>query len=256
MIEVENLTKKFNEFTAVDNISFSVDKGEIFAFLGPNGAGKTTTMRILATLLRPTSGKVTINGYTLGPDNNKIRSTIGFAMQGITLDLTASAWENLILIGVLNGLSKKEVLARGKELFSFFDLMKVSSSWVKNYSGGMKRRLDLAVTLINRPKIIFLDEPTEGLDPVSKRKVWSYLEKLNQEGTTIFLTTHYMEEADYLCDRVSIMDRGRIMVSDNPKILKRKIGGSLEDVFIHYTGRTFHDEDINPKAPDPYVIGA
>lgn len=253
MIRVENLTKKFKNFKAVDNVSFDIAKGEFFSFLGPNGAGKTTTMRMLATLLEPTSGKATINGYVVGRDNDKIRSSIGFAMQGITLDSTASAWENLILIGTLYGLSSKEVKKRARELLKLFELEKFAKAWVKNYSGGMKKRLDLAIALIHKPKIIFLDEPTEGLDPVSRRKVWEYLKRLNKEGTTIFLTTHYMEEADYLSSCVGIIDKGKIVAMDNPNSLKKKIGGTLEDVFIHYTGHTIVDDEINPKAPDQYI---
>jgi len=253
MIEVRGLTKKFGKFTAVDQVSFDIGKGEIFAFLGPNGAGKTTTVRMLATLLEPTSGNVRINGFTLGKDNNKIRSSIGFAMQGITLDLTASAWENLILIGVLYGLSRKQAIEKSKQLLEIFDLKKFSSVWVKNYSGGMKKRLDLAVALINNPPIIFLDEPTEGLDPISRRKVWNYLKDLNQKGTTIFLTTHYMEEADFLASCVGIIDGGKIVAMDNPKALKEKVGGSLEDVFIKYTGHTISEDEINPLAPDQYI---
>jgi len=253
MIEVRNLVKKFGSFKAVNDVSFNIDSGEIFAFLGPNGAGKTTTVRMLATLLEPTSGSVRINGFVLGKDNNKIRSSIGFAMQGITLDLTASAWENLILIGVLYGLSRKDALTKAKELLNLFDLEKFASSWVKNYSGGMRKRLDLAIALIHQPPVIFLDEPTEGLDPISRRKVWNYLKELNEKGTTIFLTTHYMEEADYLADCVGIIDKGKIVAMDSPQELKRIVGGSLEDVFVHYAGRTIRDDEINPLAPDPYI---
>ena len=253
-IVVKNLTKTYpGNVRAVSDVSFSVKKGEFFGFLGPNGAGKTTTMRILSTLASPTTGEATINGYILGKENNEIRCSIGFAMQGITLDLTASAMENLHLIGVLYEMPKKEVDARIKELLKLLDLEKVANSWVKNYSGGMKKRLDLAVALINKPELIFLDEPTEGLDPVGRRKVWDYLKKINKEGTTIFLTTHYMQEADYLCDRIAIIDKGKIVITGSPEELKNKVGGSLDDVFINYTGHDINEEGLNLNAPDQYI---
>jgi len=254
IINVKNLTKIYPSKTeAVSDISFSVKKGEFFGFLGPNGAGKTTTMRILATLLFPTSGEVSVNGFELGKRDDQIRCSIGFALQGITLDLTASAWENLILIGVLYEMTRVEAKKRAEELLTLFGLDKVADSWVKNYSGGMRKRLDLAIALMHEPAILFLDEPTEGLDPVARRKVWNYLKELNQNGTTIFLTTHYMQEADFLCERISIIDQGKIMVTDSPANLKKKIGGDLDDVFIHYTGHDIQEEQLDLKAPDPYV---
>jgi len=253
-IVVKNLTEVYPGGTkAVSDISFSVKKGEFFGFLGPNGAGKTTTMKIIATLLEPTSGEVIVNNFTLGRQDDEIRRSIGFAMQGITLDLTASALENLRLIGALYEMEKKEINARIKELLGLLGLDKVASSWVKNYSGGMKKRLDLAVALMHKPAVIFLDEPTEGLDPVGRRRVWDYLKKLNKEGITVFLTTHYMEEADYLCDRVAIIDKGQVVIIDSPSELKKKVNGSLDDVFIHYTGHSMSDEELNLKAPDQYI---
>lgn len=253
-IIVKNLSKIYpGDVRAVSDVSFSVKKGEFFGFLGPNGAGKTTTMKMLSTLVEPTSGGATIHNYILGKQNDNIRCSIGFAMQGITLDLTASALENLYLMGALYEMSKKEIDIRVKELLKLLSLEKVASSWVKNYSGGMKKRLDLAVALLNKPAIIFLDEPTEGLDPVGRRKVWEYLKKLNKEGTTVFLTTHYMQEADYLCDRIAIIDKGKIIVIDSPEELKKKVGGTLDDVFINYTGHEIYEEELNLNAPDQYI---
>jgi len=253
-IEVTGLTKIYNNhFKAVDNVSFAVREGEFYGFLGPNGAGKSTTMRVLATLLTPTAGTITIAGYALGKQDDQIRRAIGFAMQGVTLDDMASAWENLMLIGTLYGLPKAEAKQRGSELLQLLNLEKVADSWVKNYSGGMKRRLDLAAVLMHHPRILFLDEPTEGLDPAARRVIWDYLRQLNARGTTMFLTTHFMQEADELCGRISIIDHGKIIVTDSPASLKAKVGGSLDDAFIHYTGHGIRDEDINLKAADPYV---
>lgn len=253
-IEVQNLTKVYkNDFKAVDDISFHVREGEFFGFLGPNGAGKSTTMRMLSTLLKPTSGEVTIAGFKLGPQDDQIRRSIGFAMQGVTLDDMASAWENLLLIGNLYGMSKQETQSRAGELLNILNLEKVADSWVKNYSGGMKRRLDLAAVLMHRPHILFLDEPTEGLDPAARRVIWQYLRDLNEQGTTIFLTTHFMHEADELCERLSIIDNGKIIVTKSPKDLKAEAGGTLDDVFIHYTGHGIRDEDVGNKGVDPYI---
>jgi len=253
-IVVKNLTKVYKGGTrAVSDVSFSVRKGEFFGFLGPNGAGKTTTMKMLSTLVSPTSGQAVINKYILGKQNDSIRCSIGFAMQGITLDLTSSALENLYLIGALYEMSRKEIDVRVKELLELLSLTKVAKSWVKNFSGGMRKRLDLAVALINKPEIIFLDEPTEGLDPVGRRKVWDYLKDLNKNGTTVFLTTHYMQEAEYLCERVAIIDKGKIVITGSPEELKQKVNGTLDDVFINYTGHDINEDELNTKAPDPYI---
>lgn len=253
-IEVENLIKIFrNQVKAVDDISFTVNKGEFFGFLGPNGAGKTTTMRMLATLLTPTSGTAKVSGHWLGKEDDAIRHSIGFAMQGVTLDATASAWENLTLIGALYGLSTKESRERGGQLLELLNLTKVADSWVSQYSGGMKRRLDLAAVLMHRPKLLFLDEPTEGLDPAARRVIWEYLIQLNREGTTIFLTTHFMQEADELCERISIIDYGKIVVTKSPAELKKEASGSLDDAFIKYTGHGIRDEEVDSAGADPYL---
>ena len=253
-IEVKNLTRRFGKATAVKDLSFIVPEGEFFGFLGPNGAGKTTTMRMLATLLRPTSGTALVNGHDIVASPADVRASIGFAMQGVTLDPLANAWENLVLLGVLYGAKEKDARKRAEQLLELMQLTKVAKQWVKNYSGGMKRRLDLAAVLMHKPAILFLDEPTEGLDPSGRRVIWQYLKKLGRDnGTTIFLTTHYMDEADYLCERVAIIDKGEIVVDGAPADLKKKVKGSLDDAFIHFTGHSIQDETTNSKAADPYV---
>ena len=255
-IVVKNLTKIYRKnVKAVDDISFSVNEGEFFGFLGPNGSSKTTTMRILATLLEPTSGEVTIAGHLLGKENNAIRRSIGFAMQGVTLDLTASAWENLMLIGVLYGQSSSEARRRAGELLELVNLERVAHEWVNTFSGGMKRRLDLAAVLMHHPKLIFLDEPTEGLDPAARRVIWQYLRDLNAQGTTVFLTTHYMQEADELCERLSIIDNGVIVTTNSPQNLKSEVNGSLDDAFIEYTGHGIREENVDRSGADPYLPG-
>lgn len=255
IIQVAGLTKAYGKtVVAVDDISFDVAEGEFFGFLGPNGAGKSTTMRVLATLLAPTRGEVTIAGFQLGKQDDAIRRAIGFAMQGVTLDELASAWENLRLIGSLYGMSKSQIQARADELLALLNLTKVADKWVKTYSGGMKRRLDLAIVLMHRPKLLFLDEPTEGLDPAARRVIWDYLRDLNAQGITVFLTTHFMQEAEALCQRISIIDHGRIVVTGSAQALKDKAGAAtMDDAFIHHTGHGIRDEDVNPKAADPYL---
>ncbi len=255
-IEVHNLRKVYsNGVVAVEEVSFSVARGEFFGFLGPNGAGKTTTMRMLATLLRPTSGTAVINDYTLGREDTEIRQSVGFAMQGITLDLAASAMENLVLMGTLYGLQPHQAQERAKELLELFNLQHVAAYWVKNFSGGMKKRLDLATALMHNPYVLFLDEPTEGLDPVARLRLWEYLQNLNKEGTTIFLTSHDMQEVDVLCERLSIIDKGSLVVTDTPARLKERVGGTMDTVFAEYTDYATGTEDVDAKAPDPYIRG-
>ena len=252
-IEVKKLTKQFGKNKAVDSVSFHVREGEFFGFLGPNGAGKTTTMRMLSTLLKPTSGRVTIAGFEIGKDDDEIRKAIGFALQGVSVDLMATPLENLHLIGALYGMNDSEVKQRAEDLLKLMSLDKHKGTFVKNFSGGMKRRLDLAAVLMHHPKILFLDEPTEGLDPAARRVIWEYLKDLNKQGSTIFLTTHYMDEADELCERLAIIDQGKIIVNDTPAKLKKKVGGTLEDVFIKYTGHSIREESVDSNAADPYI---
>jgi ABC-2 type transport system ATP-binding protein len=227
MVEVKDLVKKYGDFTAVDAISFAVTEGDFFGFLGPNGAGKTTTMRILATLLRKSSGAVTVNGFDVEKHPNEVRRAIGFAMQDISLDNLASGYENLQLLGVLYGLTPREARSRAEELVELVGLSKVAGHWVNSYSGGMRRRLDLAGTLMHRPKLLFLDEPTQGLDPQARRTIWDYLRRLNQEGSTVFLTTHYMDEADALCRDLAFINHGKIVRQGTPEQLKAEMGGDV-----------------------------
>ncbi len=227
IISVSDLVKTYGEVRAVDGISFVVEEGDTFGFLGPNGAGKTTTMRILATLLKKTGGSVLVNGFDTERKPNDVRRAIGFAMQDISLDNLASGYENLQLLGVLYGLTPRQSKARATELIEMVGLSKVADRWVNSFSGGMRRRLDLAGTLMHRPKILFLDEPTQGLDPQARRTIWDYLRSLNSDGTTIFLTTHYMDEADSLCRNLAFIDAGKIVQQGTPAQLKSGMGGDL-----------------------------
>jgi len=225
IIEVKDLTLVYSDGTkAVDNISFSVHEGEFFGFLGPNGAGKSTTIKILTTLLRKTSGTVTVAGNDVSSGAPEIRKIIGVQSQDTTVDGDLTGRENIILQGHLQQMSGAELKDRVDELLKLVGLESAADKRARNYSGGMKKRLDLATALVHKPKIIFLDEPTTGLDPQSRLAVWSYLEKLNKEGITVFLTTQYLEEADKLCKRLAIIDFGKIVARGSPVELKREIG--------------------------------
>ncbi len=227
IISAANLTKTYRGgVTAVDSISFSVAEGEFFGFLGPNGAGKTTTMRILATLDKPTSGTVEIDGIDVLRRPAEIRKRIGFAMQAVGLDDMATARENLLLMGQLYGLRRREARKRCEEMLALFALEESADRFVTTYSGGMRRRLDVAAALMHSPRILFLDEPTEGLDPAGRRIIWRYLKDLNSQGVTIFLTTHYMEEADFLVGDLAIINKGRLAVRGTPRELKAQVGSS------------------------------
>jgi ABC-2 type transport system ATP-binding protein len=227
-IKIENLTKKFGELVAVNSISFSVKEGEIFGLLGPNGAGKTTTLSMLSTLLSPTSGEAFVNNFDVEKERDNVRKSIGMVFQDPTLDDELSAYENLDFHGRLYNVPietrKKKII----ELLKLVELEDRKDSVVKTFSGGMKRRLEIARGLLHEPKVLFLDEPTLGLDPQTRNKLWDYIKKLNKEkGITIILTTHYMDEADKLCDRIAIIDYGKIIALDTPKNLKNKIGGDM-----------------------------
>ena len=226
MIEVKDFVLVYSNGTkAVDNISFSVKKGEFFGFLGPNGAGKSTTIKVLTTLLKKTSGSVQIAGYDLGKDSNEIRKLIGVQTQETAIDGDLTGRENLMLQGHFQQLSGSALKDRVDELFKLVDLEKFADKNVRNYSGGMKKRLDLATALVHKPQLLFLDEPTTGLDPQSRSAIWTYLEKLNkEEKTTIFLTTQYMEEADKLCTTLAIIDTGKIVADGTPRELKEQVG--------------------------------
>jgi len=227
-IEVRNLTRKFNGFTAVDNINFEVKKGELFGLLGPNGAGKTTTINMLSTLLTPTSGHAKVSGYDIIKERDNVRRNIGIVFQEPALDNKLTGRENLEFHAMMYGMNKEE---RGKRIAEVLELVELSDKanvLVENYSGGMKRRLEIARGLIHKPKVLFLDEPTLGLDAQTRRHIWDYIKRLNREcNITIILTTHYMEEADYLCDRIAIIDHGKIIAMDTPKRLKDKLGGDI-----------------------------
>ena len=219
-ISIENLRKEYDGIVAVDGISFSVEEGEIFALLGPNGAGKTTTVRILTCQIKANGGAAKIFGYDVNKDCSKIRRIIGIMPQETSLNELLTAEQNILFYGMLYDLPVKEAKKRGEELLEAMGLFHRKDELVKNFSGGMKQRLSLIIALLHKPKILFLDEPTTGLDPQARRHIWNFIKEINNEGTTIFLTTHYMEEADYLCDRVAIMDNGKIIALDTPAKLK------------------------------------
>jgi len=245
MIEVVNLTKKFDDFTAVDNISFKVSKGEIFGFLGPNGAGKTTTIRMLTTLLNPTSGDIRVNGNNPLKDQNEVRCSFGIVFQDPSLDDELTAFENMEYHGVLYGVEKKIRRERIEQLLKFVELWDRKDDLVKHFSGGMKRRLEVARGLIHHPRILFLDEPTLGLDPQTRNHIWTYIKDLNRkEQMTVFLTTHYMEEAERVAQKVAIIDHGKIIAQGTPDELKQQTQtNSLEDAFLALTGKTIREEE-------------
>jgi len=227
IIEVKNLTKKFGSLTAVDNISFAVAKGEIFGFLGPNGAGKSTTISILATLLKADSGEAIINGFNANTKRNQVRKSIGLVFQDSSLDDKLTAEENLYFHADLYGVDKKIFTERLPEVLKLVDLWDRRSHIVKTFSGGMKRRLEIARGLIHYPAVMFLDEPTIGLDPQTRFNIWEYVLKLKKEkDMTIFMTTHYLNEAEY-CDRIAIVDQGKIVALDTPVNLKKLVGGDV-----------------------------
>src|ERR687896_2230945 len=226
VIEVRDLVKVYGKETrAVDGISFDVGQTELFGFLGPNGAGKTTTIRILATLLRQTAGSARVAGFDVAAQPREVRKRLGLAMQAPALDAFSTGRETLELAGRLHRMPVAEVRRRTDELLELMGLAAVAKKLAGTYSGGMKRRLDLASALVHRPQVLILDEPTEGLDPQSRTALWKELERINQAGTTMLLTTHYMEEADRLCSRLAIIDEGRIQVEGEPAALKRSVGG-------------------------------
>ena len=227
-IETESLTKSFGDVIAVNNISFTVKKGEIFGFLGPNGAGKSTTMMILTTLLKPTSGKALISGFDVTTNPKQVRENIGYVQQESTVDEYLTGRENLLLQAKLNHIPKNEINTRIDTVLKLIELVEKQDQAVVTYSGGMRKRLDIAGGLLHRPKVLFLDEPTVGLDIQTRRKIWEYIKKIHTEfDMTIFVSTHYMEEADQLCDRVGIIDGGKIKIIDSPKNLKNAMGNEV-----------------------------
>jgi ABC-2 type transport system ATP-binding protein len=228
LVEVEGLRKVYPDGTeAVRGIDFSVGEGEFFGFLGPNGAGKSTTIKMLVTLIPPSAGRAVVAGFSLGRDDRRIREVIGYAAQDVSVDEDLTGRENLILSGRLYHLSQRDAERRADELLELIGLNDAAGKRAGFYSGGMRRRLDLAQALMHRPRLLFLDEPTTGLDPQNRRAMWAEIQKLNREGTTIFLTTQYMEEADTLCKRLAVIDHGMIVSEGTPATLKAELGGEV-----------------------------
>ena len=244
-IKVDSLSKRFQKFKALDNISFQIDEGEIFGFLGPNGAGKSTTMMILTTLLKPTSGNASVQGFDVVTQAKKVRENIGFVQQEIGVDEYLTGKENLIFQSRISQMPKEQVQSRIDEVISLVELEEKQNEAAITYSGGMRKRLDIACGLIHRPKVLFLDEPTVGLDIQTRRKIWEYIRKIHKEfEMTLFVSTHYMEEADKLCDRVGIIDYGKIQVIDTPEIMKNAMGSDMIS-FSLINGIAKQDELIN-----------
>ena len=245
-IIVEHLSKKFGSIVAVDDISFNVKEGEVFAFLGPNGAGKTTTIKILTTLLDQTSGKVSLNGVDTKVSKDAVREGFGIVFQDPSLDEELTAYENMEFHGILYHIPKDLLKKRIEELLKFVELWDRKDHFVKTFSGGMKRRLEIARGLLHHPKVLFLDEPTTGLDPQTRNHIWSYIVELSKnEDITVFFTTHYIEEAEKIAQRVAIIDHGKILTVETPKeIMKKTKTKNLEDAFIKLTGNNLRDEDL------------
>ncbi len=245
IIEVSKLVKKFKDFAAVDDISFSVDTGEIFACLGPNGAGKSTLIKMLITLLKSTSGDATIDGYDIVHHAAEVRNVIGYVPQSISVDGTLTAYENLMLFARLYDIPRMERAPRIAETLSFLHLEAHAKSLVRTFSGGMIRKMEIGQAMLHRPKVLFLDEPTTGLDPIAQQSVWGHLADLRKTmGTTIFFSTHNMEEADGVSDRVAIMNQGKIAIIGTVPELKEKTGkpnATLEDAFIFFSGNKMSD---------------
>jgi ABC-2 type transport system ATP-binding protein len=246
ILEVVNLTKKFGDFTAVNAISFSIKKGEIFGLAGPNGAGKTTTIKILTTLIQPTSGESYIGGLNVTKQSSKVRRLFGYVPQLLSADGNLTGYENLLIFAKLYDISTLESEKRIKDSLHFMGLSDSANKLVKHYSGGMIRRLEIAQAVLHQPLILFLDEPTVGLDPIARESVWEYVKILAENGTTVLMTTHYMEEADEMCNRVAILNRGSIAAIGSSRELKISVGDeniSLNKVFEFYAGNTLEAEE-------------
>ena len=249
IIKVENLVKKFKDFVAVDNVSFDVESGEIFALLGPNGAGKTTTIKMLTTVLKPTDGLISINGFDPVKDTDAVRGSFGIVFQEPSLDDALTAYENMDSHAVLYKVPRKERVKKIQSLLEFVELWDRRKDFVKHFSGGMKRRLEIARGLLHHPKILFLDEPTQGLDPQTRNHIWEYIKGLNKvERMTVFFTTHYIEEAEKVADRVVVIDNGKVIASGSPKdIISQNKSADLEEAFIKLTGRQIREEKAEPS---------
>jgi ABC-2 type transport system ATP-binding protein len=241
ILETNNLTRRFGTLLAVDELNISVDAGEVFGLLGPNGAGKTTTIKMLTTLLKPTSGQAEVAGFDITRKSLEVRRSIGYVPQMISADASLTGYENLLVFTRLYDVPRNEREGRIKEALSFMGMEEAASRLVRTYSGGMIRRLEIAQSVLHRPLLLFLDEPTIGLDPLARKAVWEHIMNLRTlYGTTIVMTTHMMDEADSLCQRVAIMHHGRVAAIGPPGRLKAEVGpeATLEDVFIHHTGDT------------------
>lgn len=236
-VVTNRLTKKFGSFTAVDHVSLDVKYGEIFGFLGPNGAGKTTTILMLVTLITPSEGTAHVAGYDIVNQPGRVRDAIGYVSQDIAVDEYLTGRENLLVEGHLHHLKGKALDQSIDEVLQTVGMTEWANELVANYSGGMRRRLDIAGGLIHRPRVLFLDEPTLGLDPQTRSAIWDYIRNLSRQGLTIFLTTHYMDEADSLCDRLAIIDQGEIKALDTPENLKRSLGKDLIEVVVSLTSQ-------------------
>ncbi len=239
MIELKNVTKKFGDFTAVNDVSLTVEKGDVFAFLGPNGAGKSTTIKMLTTLLHPTSGEIFLDGHNVTENPAATRRSFGIVFQDPSLDNELTAYENMQFHAILYGLPKSLYSERIPELLKLVELSDRKDSFVKSFSGGMKRRLEIARGLLHHPKVLFLDEPTIGLDPQTRNHIWSYIKNLNeQEKVTIFFTTHHMEEVERYAEKIAIIDHGKIIERGTPDEIRNKAGtANIEDAFIKLTGK-------------------
>ena len=261
-IDVQDIRKRFGDFTAVDGVSFNVQPGEVFGLLGPNGAGKSTLIRMMVTLLAPTAGTAIINGFDVVKKADDVRRSIGVIPQAMTSDLELTVYENLLIFAKLYGVPRDTRTRLIGELLDAVELTQWADKPVKNLSGGMRRRVEIARGLVHEPRVFFLDEPTTGLDPVSRTAVWGMLRKIkSQRDLTVLITTHYMDEADKLCDRIAIVDHGKLVALDSPAALKASIPGrapdtvTLDDVFVHYTGRDLRDALQEPSAADsPFVL--
>lgn len=260
-IQVKGLTKSFKGKKSVDAIDLTIKKGEVFAILGPNGAGKTTVVRMMSTLLKADSGNIKIFGYDAVKEAAKVRKLIGLIGQYASVDEDLTAWENLMIFTALNGLDKKQSKAKATQLLEDFTLLEAKDKQIKNFSGGMRRRLDLAVSLIANPPLVFLDEPTTGLDPRTREQMWDVIRQMIAKGTTVLLTTQYLEEADQLADHIALIDKGKLVIEGTPDELKREVGelkfivtfdtnatnagvALIEEVFDHSSGIAINGNEI------------
>jgi len=239
ILETNSLTRRFKDLTAVDHLSIAIQPGEMFGLVGPNGAGKTTVIKMLTTLLPPSSGDAWVAGFDIVHQSADVRRVIGYVPQLVSADGALTGRENLLIVAKLYHIPRRERAGRIHDALDFMGLADVENKMVREYSGGMIRRLEIAQSMLHRPRVLFLDEPTVGLDPIARKAVWEHIRRLRSDfGTTILLTTHYMEEADELCNRVAIMHLGRVAAIGTPAELKASIGegATLDDVFVHYSG--------------------